>query len=480
MGQPMIRLTPPPMDTTQVPLNVFTGAPQEPGMRTQEEAGQAGTVGPAPQTVGTRVARALGSGAPQGSELANLTGERGTPDSNIGPRVQNLMTESEQQQHPILTGGGEFASGMLTPESVLMLAGTGLAGRFVGPGATVIKKLLAAGFSAQMISDSASKVPDISAAIQRGDWYNAKRLMTHATLGAGMAGLAAHGMFDEPVPTEVPKGTISGPLAVDRAGAINDDLQRQLRINAPINVPPTTEAPTILQGRPQGPEPNPLETEAAQVREQQGNQQADAQAKNPPAFTVKDSRRVQPAGPEELPGQNGASKPQPSVSPLSPQVTGGKMPEGHIGPVQEPLAPESAATLRAQTDALAKATNPVVYFPKGTENIPAPPENSQVTVVPGDQPGAGTYYHNADVTPEQIHSVPSTMALLENYLVTSNRRKKPSVEKLLPQLRRETPTERKSKPRWPMFRILKSLPRKPRSLLDNSRTLRSASRMPKV
>ena len=404
VGQPMIRLTPPPMDTTQVPLNVFTGAPQAPGMRTQEETAQTGTVSPSPQTVGTRVARALGSGAPQGSELANLTGQMGTPGSDIGPRVQNLMTESEQQQHPILTGGGEFASGMLTPESVLMLAGTGLAGRFVGPGATVLKKLLAAGFSAQMISDAASKVPDISSAIQRGDWYNAKRLMTHATLDAGMAGLAGHGMFDEPVPTEVPKGTISGPLAVDRAGAIYDDLQKQSRINAPVNVPPTTEAPTILQGRPAGPEPNPLETEAAQVREQQGNQQADAQAKNPPAFTVKDSRRVQPAGPEELPGQNGASKPQTSVSPLSPQVTGGKMPEGHIGPAQEPLAPESLATLKAQTDALANGTNPVVYFPKGTENIPAPPENSQVTVVPGDQPGAGTYYHSADVTPEQIHS----------------------------------------------------------------------------
>jgi len=294
VGQPMIRLTPPPMDTTQVPLNVFTGAPQEPGMRTQEETAQAGTVSPAPQTVGSRVARAIGSGAPQGSELANLTGQMGTK-GDIGPRVQELMTEAEQQKHPILTGGGEFTSGMLTPASILLLAGTGVAGRFAGPGATIIKKLLAAGFSAQMISDAASKVPDISSAIQRGDWYNAKRLMTHATLGAGMAGLAAHGMFDEPLPTEVPKGTVSGPLAVDRAGAIYDDLQKQSRINAPVNIPPTTEAPAILQGRPQGPEPNPLETEAAQVREQQGNQQADAQAKNPPAFTVKDSRRVQPA-----------------------------------------------------------------------------------------------------------------------------------------------------------------------------------------
>src|ERR1700733_13828106 len=63
VGQPMVRLTPPPMETAQ-----------------------AGTISPAPQTVGRRVARALGSGAPQGSELANLTGEMGTPGADIGPR----------------------------------------------------------------------------------------------------------------------------------------------------------------------------------------------------------------------------------------------------------------------------------------------------------------------------------------------------------------------------------------------------------
>src|SRR5208337_1016103 len=59
-------------------------------------------------------------------------------------------------------------------------------------------------------------------------------------------------------------------------------------------------------------------------------------------------------------------------------------------------------TLQAQTDALDKGTNPVVYFPKGTEALPPPPEDATVTVVKGDKPGAGTYYHDDSVTPADV------------------------------------------------------------------------------
>ncbi len=74
-------------------------------------------------------------------------------------------------------------------------------------------------------------------------------------------------------------------------------------------------------------------------------------------------------------------------------------PEGTIGPKQEPLAPEAPKTIKIQVDGLEKGTNKVVYIPKGTENLPAPPENAKVTVVPGEQAGAGTWYHTADVKP---------------------------------------------------------------------------------
>lgn len=99
----------------------------------------------------------------------------------------------------------------------------------------------------------------------------------------------------------------------------------------------------------------------------------------------------------ERAAQIGAESAKP---PAKPELS--KPPEGTIGPKHEPLAPESPATLKAQTDALAKGTNKVVYFPKGTESIPPPPEKAIVTVVPGDQAGAGTWYHTADVKPVLI------------------------------------------------------------------------------
>ena len=372
-GRATIPLTPPGMDTSQVPLNVFSGAPQAPGMPTTEEQqvtqAREGAVGAQPQTVGSRVARAVGAGAPQGSVLANLTRQTGTK-GDVGPRIQDLMTESEQQQHPILTGAGEFASGMLTPEGVMMLAGTAGAGQLAGAAGQTVKQLLAAGFSAQMLSDAASKVPEISDAIRRGDTFTAKRLMAHAVLGAATAGLAAHGMFDEGAPRTVPFGTVTAPLAMDSGVAhaqdIAADLSKQSRINAPINVPPTTPAPYVLEGRAQGPEPNPLQTEASEVSEQQ----AERAAKNPPPFKVVDRRSV-----------------------ASQTVGAG-----------ESLAPESAATLRKQTDALAAGTVPAVYFPRGTENLPAPPDNATVTNVPGEKPGSGVYYHDSTIAPEQIHA----------------------------------------------------------------------------
>lgn len=336
------------------------------------------TMGPAKLGIVQRIKMAIGAGAPEGSVAANATGQMGTRGTPQLITPEAAMTESEQQRHPVLTGAGEFAGGMTSPDNLLILGLTGGAGELAGPGSQAVKRMLAAGFSLPMLYSAAQQVPGISDAFKKNDYSTALRLMTKAGLTAAAAGLAAHGMGEDGAPTEVSKGTITGPLAVDRAGSIYDDLQQQSRINAPVNVPPTTPAPTILRGRTQGPEPNPLQTEAAQVREQQGNQRADEQAKNPPAFTVRDQRRVRPAGPEELPG--------------------------HIGPKQEQLAPESSATLKAQTDALANGTNPIVYFPTGSGTIPEPPPNAEVTVVPGEKAGAGTYFHTQDVSSEQIRS----------------------------------------------------------------------------
>src|ERR1700722_8165677 len=309
------------------------------GVKSAPAAQPVSTIGPSTHGVLDSVRRMFGAGAPQGSVMANAMDQTGTKDNPRLLAPEQLMTESQQQRHPIATGVGEFAGGLTSPDSLMLLAGTAGAGQLAGPAGQTVKHLLAAGFTAQMLTSAMQQVPEIAKAIQSGDSYNAKRLMTHLALTTAMAGGAAHGIFDEPKPLTVPKDTISAPL--DR------DFSEQ---------PHGPAGPATGQAQPA---PDHLDSFVAQY-------------KNSPA----------------------------TQNPLA----GKSAPEGHIGPLAEPLAPEHPDTLRAQTAALANGTNGVVYFPKGTETIPAPPENASVTVVPGDKAGAGTYYHTPDVTPEQIQS----------------------------------------------------------------------------
>lgn len=399
VGRPMIRLQPPAADLTQVPRNVFTGGAQEPGMATEEEKARwrASLSDEHRQQLEEFEARQAAEGSPRYESVVATQGvkrlARNIRDiagdvSGYGPSadpsqsltdVTGFVPPEKQREHPYQTGITQAVTGLGSPENVALIAATAGLGELPA----LARAGISAYFAAQMAKGAYDQIPGIEEARRRGDWSEVKRLATLAGVNVLMgAATGAHGIREAGLAPEVKtspfveKGTISEPLAADNAVGMGE---RFARINA--RVPPKNqfESPAaILPQRPEGPEPNPLSTEAAKVREQQGNQRADEQAKNPPAFTVKDSRRVRPAGPQELPGQ--------------------------IGPKHEPLAPESPATLKAQVDALKKGTNSVVYFPKGTENIPAPPENSQVTVVPGDHAGSGTYYHTADVTPEQIKS----------------------------------------------------------------------------
>lgn len=262
-------------------------------------------IGAAPLSTWQRVKAAVGAGAPEGSVVANATGQTGTRGTPQLITPEAAMTETEQEKHPIATGAAEFAGGMTSPDNLMLLGLTGGAGQLGGPGAQVAKRLLAAGFSIPMLIGAAQQVPEISDAFKRGDTSTALRLLTKAGLTAATAGAAAHGMIEEAPKPQTGFSTIadSAKLAV-RVGSE--------KVKAPVQ------------------------------------------------------------------------------------------PEGHIGPKMEPLAPESPATLQAQTDALAKGTNKTVYFPKGTESVPPPPENAKVTIVPGDQPGAGTWYHTEDVKPLTI------------------------------------------------------------------------------
>ncbi|MBZ5701019.1 MAG: hypothetical protein LAN84_04160 [Acidobacteriia bacterium] len=320
-------------DLTQVPRSPFTNELEfGPPIATEEEARKNGVLRaaepvtlPGPHGVPihltpqdeVQMAKSVLPGLDKGF-LVHQPGMEN--DTRLLSFENALMNEKQQKEHPILTGASEFASGLTAPTNLGLIVATAGAEGLAGPAAQTVKRLIAAGFTAQMLGGAIQQVPEIADAVHRGDFYNAKRLMTHMVLGAGMAGLAARGTFEEPPPLTVPRGTISAPLAMDAAvergsrkmqdfeanaaaregmaglaGAESGiEAAKQARINAPVEVPKTYKGePPILPGRAQGPERNPLETEAARVREEREAQQPD--------FRVMDLRRVTPEEPGQSP-----------------------------------------------------------------------------------------------------------------------------------------------------------------------------------
>jgi hypothetical protein len=367
---PGIPLAPPFIDLTQIPRSPFTNQIEPaPAMATQEEIAKNGVIqappkatmmGPRgipvqiPADTGQGFVRAIAAGAPEGSEISNLkqsltgmTSEEIARQARGGLRLfdpSELMSETERAQHPIVTGAGEFAGGMTSPENLALIGLTAGAGEFIGPGQEAVQRMLAAGFSIPMLIGAARQAPEVSAAFRRGDTATAERLLTRMVLGAGLAGLAGRGMFEEEPSPFVPAGSMPGIPTEEGVPTEPSGI-------AETGGPPT-RAELIAAGRMR---PSP-EAETVPTR-------ADLVA----------AGRMRPA------------------------------PKPIVGAGERTIA-EPKPTLDGQVEALRNDTNPAVYFPKGTENLPEPPDNAQVTVVPGNKPGAGTYYHGPDISPEQIHA----------------------------------------------------------------------------
>ncbi|MHB8485500.1 MAG: poly(ADP-ribose) polymerase family protein [Candidatus Acidiferrales bacterium] len=113
---------------------------------------------------------------------------------------QNAETEEFKKAHPIITGAAEFAGGLTTPTNVALagVVGPALKGTVAGAealglskvGLKLIPKLVEAGFGVQQLHQAAAEIPEIEDAINRGDYSDAKRLMTTAVL-SGSLGLVA-------------------------------------------------------------------------------------------------------------------------------------------------------------------------------------------------------------------------------------------------------------------------------------------------
>lgn len=106
---------------------------------------------------------------------------------------EELMTESEKHDHPIATGVGEFAGGLTSPESLLMLVATeglGAATPFLRGGMKILPRLVSAGFGAQMMYGAYKQYPEFKAALDAGDASEAERVLTHIVLSGAMAAQA--------------------------------------------------------------------------------------------------------------------------------------------------------------------------------------------------------------------------------------------------------------------------------------------------
>lgn len=108
---------------------------------------------------------------------------------------EEAMTPGEQQRHPVLTGLGEAAGGMTSPENTAILAASGGLGELPGAARLIVPRLISAGFSAQMLRDAYRQYPEFKAALDRGDESEAWRIGTHIVASAGLGLLSGRQAF---------------------------------------------------------------------------------------------------------------------------------------------------------------------------------------------------------------------------------------------------------------------------------------------
>jgi len=175
-------------------------------------------IGAAPEaSIWDRIKQAVTAGIPNYSSRTVYNPKYGQMQL-VSP--EEAMTPAEQRAHPMLTGAGEFAGGLTSPQSAALLAGTGGLGELPGA-AAMLPRLMSAGFGAQTIYSGVRNVPAIRDAWNRGDASEVERLLTHIVLNLGM-------------------GALAGQHAVTGAGAVSSRTQAETE--TPAGVPDSSTA----------------------------------------------------------------------------------------------------------------------------------------------------------------------------------------------------------------------------------------------
>lgn len=415
LGQPSIELEPPPTDTSKIPLNVFTNQPQAPGMDTAEEA-----AAKAPRT------------PPKSRLEQNLEGVQGfeqTAKQNADQLTSRLMQGSKNVPLPYYHPDGtvrtmklgdftKLTDEYMNDPSIPKTTGTAFAASY---GADIVKTLNDIYFSPIGIASTVTGVA-AARALQtagKGGTEALKALQEYQAMkeaGASEAELAMQKqLIDERIASvqasqRIAVGAQKGLQVAGRgfmaqgADQFIHGIQRKDWSQALGGF-----AGIVLGSRGELGGGNADVSES--VKEQTAKMAVDNLKNETPVdegkvpFTPPGEKNVTTEGSHEIVRQPQLPAPTEEVAPeaaTAPRPTSDQAATPTPVGAGEELTPEKPETVKAQVDALAEGTNPVVYIPKGQENAPEPPHGAQVTEVGGDEPGAGTYYHDDSITPQEI------------------------------------------------------------------------------
>lgn len=266
----------------------------------------------------------------------------------------------------------KFASGLTTPQNLLIMAGTsGLGALESQVGKQTISKLISLGFSSQMLYDAARQAPAFAEAVGRGDWEAARGILTQTGLSAGMSALALkHGTAVEtpkPEATATQTAPFQEPGAPYPAAPPMNRAQRRATAAVPENGTPDSvtraqaEREAII-GKSPSQWTNSDIIAADELRAQ--------------GYTGADQDLTAPGPIEPQPAP--ATQPKPARGARAPKIPAGF--EVEPPPVANPTAaqptvPESPSTLQVQMTQLNQGKRNVVMFPKGT-SVPQLPEGT--------------------------------------------------------------------------------------------------------
>jgi hypothetical protein len=389
LGASMIPLTPPPTDTTQTPQNVFENAPQRPPQPNMTPA-------PPKSSMDDMIDQdqALeGAAHQQGQELVNKlsTGSKKLPLPYMAPDGSlRTMKLGDFQQ---------LASDYLNDPSIPKSQGAAFA---AGAAADTVSTLNDIFFSPLGIASSVTGLT-AARALQTAGKQGAEAIrLAQQYQEMQRGGATAEELAEQEqlvrqaiASTQQTQSVVAGARTLQKASGVGFGLQGANQVVTGVQ---RRDYPTVLSG---------LASMAIGGSEGLRGLSGEGINEGVKADTAQaaqenlNNEAPEPTVPFRAPGEKNITSQGSHEIVRPPQLPA---PRESVGAGEE-LTPERPETLQAQVDALAEGTNPVVYIPKGQTNAPEPPEGAQVTEVAGDKPGAGTYYHDDSITPQEIKAV---------------------------------------------------------------------------